>query len=54
MSRAKANGIKIGRPKLAAELRHEISRRATKGETAYAICESASLNRHTAAKYLQP
>jgi DNA invertase Pin-like site-specific DNA recombinase len=34
MSRARAKGIKIGRPKLAAELRHEIARRAVKGETA--------------------
>ena len=34
MSRARAKGIKIGRPKLPAELRHEITRRAAKGETA--------------------
>jgi DNA invertase Pin-like site-specific DNA recombinase len=34
MSRAKAKGIKIGRPKLAAELRHEITRRAAEGQTA--------------------
>jgi DNA invertase Pin-like site-specific DNA recombinase len=53
MSRAKAKGIKIGRPRLAAELRHEIAQRATKGETAYAIAKALHIDRHTAAKYLQ-
>jgi DNA invertase Pin-like site-specific DNA recombinase len=32
MSRAKAKGVKIGRPRLAAELRHEITRLAARGE----------------------
>src|SRR5262249_29846455 len=41
-------------PKLAAEVRHEISRRAAKGETAYAIAKGLHIDRHTAAKYLQP
>jgi DNA invertase Pin-like site-specific DNA recombinase len=50
MSRARAKGIKIGR---AAELRHEITRRAAKGETAYAIAKALHIDRHTAAKYLQ-
>jgi hypothetical protein len=31
MSRARAKGVKIGRPKLPAELRHEITSRAAKG-----------------------
>ncbi|MFZ2077769.1 MAG: recombinase family protein [Xanthobacteraceae bacterium] len=53
MSRAKAKGVKIGRPKLAAEVRHEINRRAAKGETAYAIAKALRIDRHTAAKYLQ-
>jgi DNA invertase Pin-like site-specific DNA recombinase len=53
MARAMAKGAKIGRPKLAAELRHEITRRATKGETAYAIAKALHIDRHTAAKYLQ-
>jgi DNA invertase Pin-like site-specific DNA recombinase len=53
MSRARAKGVKIGRPKLAAELRHEITRRAAKGETAYAIAKALHIDRHTAAKYLQ-
>ena len=33
MARAKAKGIKIGRPRLGVELRHQIARRAAKGET---------------------
>jgi hypothetical protein len=53
MSRARAKGIKIGRPKLTVELRHEITRRATRGETAYAIAKALHIDRHTAAKYLQ-
>jgi DNA invertase Pin-like site-specific DNA recombinase len=53
MSRAKAKGIKIGRPKLAAELRHEITRRAAKGETAYAIAKALQIDRHTVVKYLE-
>jgi DNA invertase Pin-like site-specific DNA recombinase len=54
MSRAKAKGEKIGRPRLAAELRHEITRLAARGETAYAIAKALHIDRHTAAKYLQP
>jgi DNA invertase Pin-like site-specific DNA recombinase len=53
LSRAKAKGVKIGRPRLAAELRHEITRRAATGETAYAIAKALRIDRHTAAKYLQ-
>jgi DNA invertase Pin-like site-specific DNA recombinase len=54
MSRARAKGIKIGRPKLATELRDEITRLAAKGQTAYAIAKALRIDRHTAAKYLQP
>jgi DNA invertase Pin-like site-specific DNA recombinase len=53
MSRAKAKGVKIGRPRLAAELRHEITRLAANGQTAYAIAKALHIDRHTAAKYLQ-
>jgi DNA invertase Pin-like site-specific DNA recombinase len=52
MARAKAEGVKIGRPRLAAELRYEIARRAAKGETSYAIAKALRTDRHTAAKYL--
>ena len=53
MSRARAKGVKIGRPRLAAELRHEITQRAARGQTAYAIAKALHIDRHTAAKYLQ-
>jgi DNA invertase Pin-like site-specific DNA recombinase len=53
MSRARARGVKIGRPRLAAELRHEITRRAATGETAYSVAKALRIDRHTAAKYLQ-
>jgi DNA invertase Pin-like site-specific DNA recombinase len=48
---AKAKGIKIGRPKLAIELRRKIAMRAAKGETPYAIAKDLGIDRHTAAKY---
>jgi DNA invertase Pin-like site-specific DNA recombinase len=53
MSRARAKGVKIGRPRLAAVVCHEITQRAAKGETAYAIANALRIDRHTAAKYLQ-
>ena len=51
MARAKANGIKIGRPKLGIEIRQKIAQRASKGETPYAIAKALRIDRHTAAKY---
>jgi DNA invertase Pin-like site-specific DNA recombinase len=51
MARAKANGIKIGRPKLGIEIRQKIAQRAAKGETPYAIAKALGIDRHTAAKY---
>ncbi len=51
MARAKAKGIKIGRPRLAVELRQNIIQRAAKGETPYAIAKSLGIDRHTVAKY---
>jgi DNA invertase Pin-like site-specific DNA recombinase len=51
MARAKAKGIKIGRPRLRIELRQKIAQLAAKGETVYAIAKSLSIDRHTAAKY---
>ena len=51
MSRAKAKGIKIGRPRLEIELRQKIAQRAAKGETPYAIAKALGIDRHTAAKY---
>jgi DNA invertase Pin-like site-specific DNA recombinase len=51
MARAKAKGIRIGRPKLDVELRQQIARRAAKGETPYTIAKALGIDRHTAAKY---
>jgi hypothetical protein len=51
MVRAKAKGIKIGRPRLGIELRQKIAKRAAKGETPYAIAKALGIDRHTAAKY---
>jgi len=51
MARARAKGIKIGRPKLGFELRQRIAGRAAKGETAYAIAKALRIARHTAEKY---
>jgi DNA invertase Pin-like site-specific DNA recombinase len=51
MARAKAKGIKIGRPKLGIELRQKIAQRAAKGEAPYAIAKALGVDRHTVAKY---
>ena len=48
MARAKANGIKIGRPKLGIAIRQKIAQRAAKGETPYAIAKAVRIDRHTA------
>ena len=53
MARAKAKGIKIGRPKIGIEMRNQIVRRAAKGETPYAIAKALGIDRHTAFKYLR-
>jgi DNA invertase Pin-like site-specific DNA recombinase len=45
MARAKAKGIRIGRPKLDVELRNQIVARAAKGETPYAIAKALDPNR---------
>jgi DNA invertase Pin-like site-specific DNA recombinase len=53
MARAKAMGIKIGRPRLGIEVRRKIVVRAAKGETPYAISKALGIDRHTAAKYVR-
>ena len=40
MARAKAKGMKIGRPRLGVQLRRQIAQRAAKGETAYGIAKA--------------
>lgn len=51
MARAKAKGMKIGRPRIDVVLRQKIAQRASKGETPYAIAKALGIDRHTAAKY---
>jgi DNA invertase Pin-like site-specific DNA recombinase len=51
MARAKAKGVKVGRPKLGIELRQKIAQRAAKGETPYAIAKALRVDKHTASKY---
>ncbi|MFY9838343.1 MAG: recombinase family protein [Xanthobacteraceae bacterium] len=51
MARARANGIRIGRPKLGLELRQKIAQRAAKGETPYSIAKALGIDQHTAVKY---
>jgi DNA invertase Pin-like site-specific DNA recombinase len=51
MARAKANGIKLGRPRIEIELRRKIAQRAANGETPYGIAKALGIDRHTAAKY---
>ena len=51
MARAKANGARIGRPRLDVELRQKIAQRAGNGDTPYAIAKALGIDRHTAAKY---
>ena len=51
MARARAKGVKIGRPRLGIEVRQKIAKRAAKGETPYAIAKALGIDRHTAAKY---
>jgi DNA invertase Pin-like site-specific DNA recombinase len=51
MARAKAKGIRIGRPRLAIEIRQKIVQRAPKGDTPYAIVKALGIDRHTVAKY---
>jgi DNA invertase Pin-like site-specific DNA recombinase len=51
MSRARAQGVKIGRPKLGLELRQKVAQRAANGETPYSIAKALGIDRHTAVKY---
>ena len=51
MARAKAKGIKVGRPRLGMEIRQKIVQRAARGETPYSIAKSLGIDRHTAMKY---
>jgi DNA invertase Pin-like site-specific DNA recombinase len=47
MARARAKGVRIGRPKLGLDLRQKIAQRAAKGETSYSIAKTLGIDRHT-------
>jgi DNA invertase Pin-like site-specific DNA recombinase len=51
MARAKAKGIKLGRPKIGIDIRQQIAKRAAAGQTPYAIAKALGIDRHTAVKY---
>ena len=51
MARAKAQGKRIGRPTIGAQMRERIALMAAKGETPYCIAKAFKIDRHTAAKY---
>ena len=51
MARARAKGIRIGRPKIGLEIRQAIARRAATGQTSYQIAKALRIDHHTAAKY---
>jgi DNA invertase Pin-like site-specific DNA recombinase len=51
MSRAKAAGKKIGRPKLAIELRRQIAERVASGASMYRVAKELDIDPHTARRY---
>ena len=51
MARAKAKGKRIGRPRLDAELRRQITECLSNGDTAYGAAKALGIDRKTAAKY---
>jgi DNA invertase Pin-like site-specific DNA recombinase len=51
MARAKAKGVRIGRPALALRLQKKIAARIAAGDTPYRIAKDLGIDRHTAAKY---
>jgi DNA invertase Pin-like site-specific DNA recombinase len=51
MARAKAQGRRIGRPKLAPEVRRQITSRLAAGASIYAVAKELGIDKHTVAKY---
>jgi DNA invertase Pin-like site-specific DNA recombinase len=51
MSRARAAGKRIGRPKIDIELRRKIGQRLAEGDTAYAAAKALGIARKTVLKY---
>src|SRR5262249_34108447 len=51
MARAKAQGVRIGRPALDPALQRKIAKRLSAGLSAYAVQKQAGIDAHTVAKY---
>ena len=51
MARARANGKRIGRPKLDVAVRRQIAKRIDAGATPYAVAKALKIDPHTAVKY---
>lgn len=51
MARARANGKRIGRPKLDVVVRRQIAKRIDAGATPYAVAKALKIDPHTTAKY---
>src|SRR5262249_4950812 len=51
MARAKAQGVRIGRPALDPALQRKIAKRLSAGLSAYAVAKQLGIDAHTVAKY---
>jgi DNA invertase Pin-like site-specific DNA recombinase len=51
MARAKAAGARIGRPRIAPEVREEITSRLATGASVYRVAKELGVDRHTVGKY---
>jgi DNA invertase Pin-like site-specific DNA recombinase len=51
MARAQAQGRRIGRPKLAPEIRRQIASRLAAGASVYAVAKELGIDKHTVSKY---
>jgi DNA invertase Pin-like site-specific DNA recombinase len=54
MAKAKAKGVRIGRPTIRLNLQEQIAERIAAGQTPYRIAKDLKIDRHTAAKYGRP
>jgi putative DNA-invertase from lambdoid prophage Rac len=50
-ARAKAAGARIGRPRIAPEVREEITSRLATGASVYRVAKELGVDRHTVRKY---
>jgi DNA invertase Pin-like site-specific DNA recombinase len=54
MARAKAKGVRIGRPALSRKLREQVAARINAGDSAYRVAKDLGIDPHTATKYATP